>query len=251
MAWESYITPNGGIDGYGIGANAVKNVTGFQPVTNFSGTPYAAGRNAINTAFPNIIPNNIKFDNSGGGSNWFSKGMDYTVNGVGNFVTNAVSTGADILSSTPSVLKKAGKHLLGVQDARENVAMKAIASEYGFKVKDGKLVDKDGNDAVLPDGVTANGDGTYNIAGGWNAGQMLGNMQNILNLGNSGWGLYANVQNFKQNKELASKQKELLEQQIQSNKDNMTYLEKERKRQDTQRRNVAAQRTSESSIRNF
>ena len=82
-------------------------------------------------------------------------------------------------------------------------------------------------------------------------GSLLGATQNLLNLGNSGWGLYANVQNFKQNKELASKQKELLEQQIQSNKDNMAYLKLERERQDTQRRNVAAQRTSESSIRNF
>lgn len=85
----------------------------------------------------------------------------------------------------------------------------------------------------------------------FNLGQTLGSVQNLLNIANSGWGLYANVQNYKTNKELASKQKTLLEQQIKDNEENMAYKRQERERQNRQRSNVTAQRSSESNVRSF
>lgn len=85
----------------------------------------------------------------------------------------------------------------------------------------------------------------------WNFGQMMGG---ITNLANMGLGIASGVMawdQYKQNKDLLNKNKQLLEQQIEQNTRDMAYVKKERERQDTMRSNVAAQRNSTSNVRSF
>lgn len=79
----------------------------------------------------------------------------------------------------------------------------------------------------------------------------LGSIQNIANLGLSGWQLYQNIDSYGLQKDLLNKNKELLQQQIDNNRENMDYVLKERARQDTMRQNVSSQRNSTSNIRSF
>lgn len=79
----------------------------------------------------------------------------------------------------------------------------------------------------------------------------LGSVQNIANLGLSGWQLYQNIDSYGLQKDLLNKNKELLQQQIDNNRENMDYVLKERARQDTMRQNVSSQRNSTSNIRSF
>lgn len=85
--------------------------------------------------------------------------------------------------------------------------------------------------------------------GNW--GSLLGNISNVANMGIGVMNGIMSWNQYKQNKELLNKQKELLNQQITQNTENMNYVRKERERQDTMRSNVSAQRSSSSNVRSF
>ena len=171
------------------------------------------------------------------------------VSGVGSGIANL---GQQLVGYTPSQNYTAGmfnKQTQGM-DATQltNYMEQNKLSGYTY-TPDGNggwlLGSKDGNN-VLNDSAIVGQTG-----GGWNLGQMLGNTQNLLNIGTAGWGLYENINSYKTKKDVMNKQKELLDQQIQYNKENMAYIKKERERQDTMRSNVAAQRNSTSNVRSF
>lgn len=85
----------------------------------------------------------------------------------------------------------------------------------------------------------------------FDATKALGSAQNLLNMGAAGWGLYESINSYDERKNLLKKQKELLEQQIEQNKENMSHTRAERQRQTKMRSNVAAQRQSSSAVSDF
>jgi hypothetical protein len=120
---------------------------------------------------------------------------------------------------------------------------------YTANLKDGKisLADSYGN-VVDGNSVIGGSDGT---SLDWNFGQMMGG---ITNLANMGLGIASGVMSwdqYKQNKDLLNKNKQLLEQQIEQNKRDMADTKAERERRDRIRSNAQAQRASSSAVSSF
>lgn len=203
--------------------------------------------------------NNSNYGNTNGVANNSNNGN--VLGGVGNslFGLNRVTTGPDtrvyakdILTNYNAINQQADT--IGGALNNGNAWLKDTLGN-GFRVNNGVLqksyTDENGTTSWLDmkgDSVVSGSDGT---SLDWNFGQMMGG---ITNLANMGLGIASGVMawdQYKQNKDLLNKNKQLLEQQIEQNTRDMAYVKKERERQDTMRSNVAAQRNSTSNVRSF
>lgn len=188
----------------------------------------------------------------------FSNPINSGINGVSSLWDTTKGIGKNLTHSTTE------QRYASYLDGNNNVVklpeleMYNYAKQRGF---DGTFTDFQNNDeyrnAIL--NLKADEAGGKLNSGQWGSdfnstfdfSKTLGSIQNIANLGLSGWQLYQNIDSYGLQKDLLNKNKELLQQQIDNNRENMDYVLKERARQDTMRQNVSSQRNSTSNIRSF
>lgn len=194
-------------------------------------------------------------------------------NGLNTFGDGVVST----VKGTGSVLDSAWKGLTHTQKQNDYFNMNlanngtqrvGMDQLYNFTQQQGTfngtyadfLKDRDSRQANADLYAIQNGgelkDGSMGSFGTemtsqFDATKALGSAQNLLNMGAAGWGLYESINSYGERKNLLKKQKELLEQQIEQNKENMSHTRAERQRQTKMRSNVAAQRQSSSAVSDF
>lgn len=203
----------------------------IQPIQSWGGYNNQ-GNQAVNGNVLGGLGNVFGFSRSQTGPN-----TQYT----GNELSNA------LMSSYTNDLNKFG-HNTALKNM-QTLANDMTGGQYTASLNNGKvsLIDSDGN-TVSGSSVVGGSDGT---SIGWNFGQAMSGIGNLANMGIGVTNAVMGWNQYKQNKELLNKNKELLEQQIEQNRENMEYTRKERARQDTMRSNVAAQRSSSSSVRSF
>ena len=162
-----------------------------------------------------------------GRSLFFNPTSDITAGNITNQMKGLGYTDAYNLADKSGVLKNKNNVLRLNDDGSYSIYNSETGTAYG-------------DDVVL---------GTQ--GGDFNFGKSIGSLQNIVNLGKSGWGLYETIAGYQDRKDLMKKNLEYADQMLTDNREKLAHLRKERARQDTMRSNVSAQRSSESSVRSF